>query len=207
MDRNTKRLIVWGLAIACLAVGVWQSRQKTESSAPENAPAASASPAESPAASPSPGASPAASAASAPEASPAAGSAAEPVPAGKPMNLGEFRELTQKTLAELPTTASLHKLKPEEVHETPTLITAAGGALGRIAQIVHDDPSLKNEGLSFYESCYTKDDLPAQIRALCVADHRNLRISQGDQLEWQGSEAKLPSNILDLANEIPADQE
>jgi len=205
MDRS-KRPYIWGLAIIFMAIGLWQTRQATSNSTAENPTATGAKSSET-ASTPS---IPATS--EAPKDGDAAGDSptiTDPtdIKTTKPMSLGEFRNLTKKTLAGLPTLESLHALDASQVHETPTIMMAAGNSLGQIAQIVHDDPSLKNEGLSFYETCYVKENLPPQIRALCVADHRNLRISQGDGEAWLGSEAKLPANILSLAQEIPSDND
>ena len=134
-----------------------------------------------------------------------------PVPAEAPvdasaknrMDLGEFRELTSKTQGLLPKVSDLRKLGADEVHRTPELIREAGTALGNIAQALHDNPALASEAKAFYQECFQRTELPAQIRGLCLANHRNLRVQNGDRPEWTADEAKSDKSIKNLADKIP----
>lgn len=124
-------------------------------------------------------------------------------PSKSEMTLAEFSELAQKTLLALPTLQNLRGLTNEEVHETPMVLRQAGHDLGEIAQALHDNPALASEAAAFYRTCFTRDDFPASVRGLCLADHRNLRIANGDRAEWTVQELEVPREVLSLALKIP----
>jgi hypothetical protein len=118
----------------------------------------------------------------------------------------EFRKLSKKVLMTLPKTGALQKLSAEEVHHTPALIREAGQNLGQVAQALHDNPALAGEAASFYKACFLKTDLPVQVRALCLADHRNLRVRGGDRADWTEDERQVHPEIHRLASMVPVPQ-
>lgn len=120
------------------------------------------------------------------------------------MNLQSFRDLTDSTLEKLPTLREFKKLTAAQVHHTPAILREAGLALSQIAQALHDNENLAEEAANFYETCYSRSDLPASIRGLCLADHRDIRIKWGDRAEWTSHEASQPAEVLRLAEAIPA---
>src|SRR5690348_13606320 len=72
------------------------------------------------------------------------------------MSEREFDELAAKTLSELPTAEDLRKSLREEDNEHdayPEALMRVGRPLGRIAQAVHDQPSLKPRATEFYVKC------------------------------------------------------
>jgi hypothetical protein len=119
------------------------------------------------------------------------------------MNLQTFRDLTASAQEKLPTRAQIKKLSAADVHHTPDLIREAGLILSQIAQALHDNENLASEAASFYESCYSRVDLPTSIRGLCMANHRNIRLKWGDRAEWTSHEAQQPAEVLRLAEAIP----
>jgi hypothetical protein len=127
----------------------------------------------------------------------------EKAPEKNQMNLQSFRDLTVSAQEKLPTLSQIRKLPAEDVHHTPELLRAAGLILSQVAQALHDNENLASEAASFYEVCYSREDLPSSIRGLCLADHRNIRLKWGDRAEWTSHEAQQPAEILRLAEAIP----
>jgi hypothetical protein len=127
----------------------------------------------------------------------------EKAPEKNQMNLQSFRDLTVSAQEKLPTLSQIRKLTLEEVHHTPELLRTAGLILSQVAQALHDNENLASEAASFYEGCYSREDLPSSIRGLCLADHRNIRLKWGDRAEWTSHEAQQPAEILRLAEAIP----
>lgn len=126
-----------------------------------------------------------------------------PPPGPQILSLSEFKEWTQNTLERLPTLTDLRRLKAREVHHMPAILQEAGQNLGAIAQALHDNPNLAAEAASFYKICFGREDLPVQVRGLCLANHRNLRITHGDRAEWTPEELQTPAEVQRLASLIP----
>ncbi|NUN04342.1 MAG: hypothetical protein HUU57_01155 [Bdellovibrio sp.] len=126
------------------------------------------------------------------------------LPTESAMSLSEFSELTKTAQKKLPTLQDFKKLKPKEAHTTPLLIQQAGVELGKIAQALHDNPNFASEAVIFYRDCFSRINLPDQIRGLCLANHRNLRLKNGDRAEWNREEVEQTTpEIQDLAQKIP----
>jgi hypothetical protein len=132
-----------------------------------------------------------------------AGETSAQAPEKNQMNLQSFRDLTASAQEKLPTLAKIRKLTNEEVHHTPELLREAGLILSQVAQALHDNENLASEAASFYEGCYSREDLPSSIRGLCLADHRNIRLKWGDRAEWTSHEGQQPAEVLRLAEAIP----
>lgn len=119
-------------------------------------------------------------------------------------NHAEFEKLTQKTLQELPVLNDFKKLSQREVHHTPEIIGLAGDKLGLVAEVFDAHPEFAPEAQKFYFKCLSRKDLPASIRALCLANHRNLRVSKGESPEWRVEETRTTSQeVRDLADQVP----
>jgi hypothetical protein len=116
----------------------------------------------------------------------------------------EFEKLSQEVQARLPLTAQFKQLRPHEVHTVPALIQKAGEDLGLIAQALHDNPHLASSAQEFYMTCFKRSELPAQVRGLCLANHRRLRIEHGDRVPWTEPELEgTTEEVRKLADKIP----
>lgn len=109
----------------------------------------------------------------------------------------QFAALTERTLHELPTALDLRNLSEEEAHDYPEPLARAGVPLGRIAQAVHDQPSLKPQATRFYSDCAKSETIVVPIRALCYSH------VLGDP--QAPSPESLPSEVVRLARLIPAE--
>lgn len=116
----------------------------------------------------------------------------------------EFQGLTNKTLQELPALKDFKGLSQEEVHHTPEIISIAGDKLGHLAEVLAAHPQFTKEAQDFYQRCFSRKDLPISIRALCLANHRNIRVAQGYAPEWLTEELYATTEeVRDLAEQIP----
>jgi hypothetical protein len=115
---------------------------------------------------------------------------------------GEFNKLSEQVLAGLPKVSDLQKLKGEEAHHTPMIVSQAGIQVGRIAQAVHDNPALSEDGVQFYKKCATQGDGASSVRALCFAQLRNLETHLGRTVETDG----VPESVQQLAQNIPVEE-
>lgn len=116
----------------------------------------------------------------------------------------DFKNLMKRTQSELPVSADFKKLSPKEVHHTPELLNRAGVKLGLIAEVLDGNPDFAPIAQEFYQDCLIRKDLPTSIRALCLANHRNLRVSYGDSPDWHDEEIKNTTiEIRELAEHIP----
>ena len=99
-----------------------------------------------------------------------------------------FRELTERAFAEIPTVAELQALNPEEAHETPRAIVQAGLAIGNVAAAIEANPEQTLEaGLRFYGECANRDNYPDPIRALCFAKGTHLDHEFQNRVEVTGT--------------------
>lgn len=122
----------------------------------------------------------------------------------KSWRLEDFKNLMQRTQSELPLLADFKNLSPKEVHHTPEILNRAGTKLGLIAEILALNPDFGPIAQEFYQDCLVRKDLPTSIRALCLANHRNLRVLQGYSLDWQEEEIRTTtSEIRELAEHVP----
>lgn len=118
----------------------------------------------------------------------------------------EFHDLTSAAQKSLPRREAFRKISMKEAHGTPSLMQDAGTILGQIAQALHDNPSLSDEASDFYQTCLARSDLPDQIRALCLANHRSLRLHKGERPDWSQEDIQLTTEtIRDLAEQIPTE--
>jgi hypothetical protein len=113
------------------------------------------------------------------------------------MSTEQFAELCHQILKDLPTAANIRGLTDEEVHDTPEPIAVAGTQLGRIAQAVHDNPSLARAANDFYGRCAHQNEVLTPVRALCYSHVMNLKTDV--------SSDEVPEEVVRLARLIPRD--
>ena len=122
----------------------------------------------------------------------------------KSWSFEDYKKLMKRTQSELPVLTDFKKLNPKEVHHTPEILNRAGTKLGLIAEVLDANPDFVPIAQEFYQDCLVRKDLPTSIRALCLANHRNLRVSQGDSPDWHEAEIRTTtSEIRELAEHIP----
>jgi hypothetical protein len=107
----------------------------------------------------------------------------------------QFVELTERTLRELPTAEDFKNLTEDEAHHYPEPLARAGGPLGRIAQAVHDQPSLRPQAERFYSECARAEALVVPVRALCYS--HVIGSPQAPPAE------SLPAEVVRLAKLVP----
>jgi len=105
----------------------------------------------------------------------------------------EFQSLAEKVLAGLPKRAELRKLTDAQLHHAPPEVVRAGTLLGRVAQALHDNPSLGSLGSEFYKRCTSDQDFVTSVRALCYA-----RLVARDPL----ASVDVPANVRALSQQI-----
>lgn len=117
-----------------------------------------------------------------------------------PTSVSEFEQYTAQVLKELPVLADFKKLTPQEVHHTPEILLIAGQKMGTIAQLLSEHPYFFETARIFYSQCYVRQDLPTSLRALCLANHRNLR---GASQDWDDDEIQHSSQeVRELAEKV-----
>lgn len=109
----------------------------------------------------------------------------------------QFGALTEQTLRELPTANDLKNLSTEEAHDYPEPLARAGAPLGRIAQAVNDQPSLKPQATRFYSDCARSEAIVVPVRALCYS-----HVMEDPQAPPAES---LPAEVIRLAKLIPVE--
>ena len=110
----------------------------------------------------------------------------------------QFSDLSQEVFKSIPTKAQLAKLPSEEVHYTPQVIFTASVELGKIAQMVSDNPGLAGDGLRFYKECAENEASPNSLRASCVAEFQRLSKSSG----VSSDAPQVPQYVSDLAQKV-----
>jgi hypothetical protein len=140
----------------------------------------------------------------APPASPSSGDVtvvtqAAPTRPREQMDEARFRELCRESLGALPTRADAKKLDPKDAHHGFGIIVQAGETLGRIAQLIHDNPELAEEGRRFYQRCAENGLVMTYVRALCYADWKNLGGKRKSD-----SAANVPAGVKQLAEQVPS---
>ncbi len=127
----------------------------------------------------------------------------QPSPPDRPLDESEFQNFAYRTLNLLPKKSEFKELNAEQVHEMPDLLWRAGIELGKIAKILHDQPALAHRGLAFYEACAGEAEYPTPVRALCVANYRDL--SARSKVSSEDFMRTLPVDVRVLSNRIPQD--
>lgn len=81
-----------------------------------------------------------------------------------------FNDIVAEILSKIPTQVEIQKLTDQEVHLTPEGIRLAGRELGRLAQIMDENPLLVTQGVEVFKSCALNETYPDVVRAICLAD-------------------------------------
>lgn len=118
------------------------------------------------------------------------------------VNVTEFEKMADGILKSLPKISELQKLKGEAVHSTPEIVSRAGVEVGQIAQAIHDNTKLSDDGIRFYRECATQNGGVSSVRALCYAQLRNLETHLGREVEKD----LVPEAIEKLAKNIPVEE-
>lgn len=118
------------------------------------------------------------------------------------LKIRKFRALVRESLAALPSKAEIHRLKGEEIHDTPEMLQNAGTVIGHIAEAIALDPSLASEGRKFYEACALNADKDDVVRALCYVKLRRLLKSRGESLRDFKDDGDIPDSVRDLADKL-----
>jgi len=129
--------------------------------------------------------------------------AASARPAALPITLQEFTATTQQTLRSLPNRGQIAQLSEAEVQHTPMLVVQAGRKLGQILEMLDAHPELAQQGARFYTDCALQANGVTTIRALCLANLREL--SRKHQMPLPSEVENLPAQVkklADLANDF-----
>jgi hypothetical protein len=112
----------------------------------------------------------------------------------------QFQNKIDNTKKNIPTKAILQQLPEEKVHFTPDEIRTAAVQIGELAQSIHDDPSLRPQGVRFYKECAESSDHPTSIRASCLKNYDdliNLDPKLGPSLD---NSPKISEQVVKLRN-------
>jgi hypothetical protein len=112
---------------------------------------------------------------------------------------GGFRELCDRSLNELPTRVDAKAAGARDAHHGFGIVVRAGEILGKIAQELHKHPEYVEEGKRFYQRCAENALMMTYVRALCLADLRNLDAGKNGKVG-----ANIPDHIQELANQVPS---
>ncbi len=115
-----------------------------------------------------------------------------------PVVSGTFAHVSERAWATIPKLSDLQKLPKEELHHTPKLIQDAALALGDLAQLIHDKPEYRHDGLEFYKKCAAENTFPMSIRAACLKNSRKL----GAELSERMDESALPQRLKMLTDRL-----
>lgn len=108
---------------------------------------------------------------------------------------------TPMDLDSLPTNDDIKDLSPEEVHHTPELVLESAREIGKMIDAAEKNPELREKTVRFLLECAEASNVVASIRAVCWKNTMN------GVTNWKVfvpvSEAKVPDNIKNLANQLP----
>ncbi|MEN9722194.1 MAG: hypothetical protein RJB38_180 [Pseudomonadota bacterium] len=102
----------------------------------------------------------------------------------------EFQAVLHDVQESLATREQLRSLSEDEVHGVPAPILKSGVALGKIAEILQQQPELAQPASEFYWSCARNPELAQSIRALCLSRHRSILRSRGEDRDTDTNSAE-----------------
>ncbi len=114
-----------------------------------------------------------------------------------------FRHTGEAVFRQLPTIKTMISVTAEEAHGVPRVVQEAGAGLGQIAQSLENDPRLASDGVQFYMRCYRNSSFIPQVRALCLADARNLRKQNSGASFPTEDLSGVPLQVIQLSKQIP----
>lgn len=104
-------------------------------------------------------------------------------------------------LDSLPTLDDMKDLSADEVHHTPEVVLESAREIGKMIDAAEKNPELREKTVKFLLECAESADVVASIRAVCWKNTMN------GVTNWKVfvpmSEAKVPDNIKNLANQLP----
>lgn len=104
-------------------------------------------------------------------------------------------------LDSLPTLDDMKDLSSDEVHHTPEVVLESAREIGRMIDAAEKNPELREKTVKFLLECAEASNVVASIRAVCWKNTMN------GVSNWKVfvpvSEAKVPDNIKNLANQLP----
>lgn len=114
------------------------------------------------------------------------------------MTADEFRRLTDRVEAGLPTFNQVKNLREEELHHTPKILIQAGADIGDVAEAVAHNPELAPQAAAFYARCAHREELATTVRALCLANARKSAKQSGTPVDEMG----ISSDVSELAGKL-----
>lgn len=104
-------------------------------------------------------------------------------------------------LDSLPTLDDMKELSADEVHHTPEVVIESAREIGKMIDAAEKNPELREKTVKFLLECAESSNVVASIRAVCWKNTMN------GVNNWKVfvpmSEAKVPDNIKNLANQLP----
>ena len=113
----------------------------------------------------------------------------------------KLKEELVEAMAKLPTINDIQNLDHDEVHFTPAKVNEGGAVIGQLLEAAENDPSRREETLSFFKACAENSSLVEAIRAVCWKTTLS-RIPKWE-IFLPVSDADVPESIKDLAGELP----
>lgn len=110
----------------------------------------------------------------------------------------EFAEVLAAVAKKLPTFKDAQNLTAKEAHGHPRLVTEAAAEMGEIAERLERDPSLRPQGLGFYQACALNPELFRSVRAVCF-NRAQLLHAELHQDIWNFDPTKIPKDVIELA--------
>lgn len=110
----------------------------------------------------------------------------------------EFASFLEATMRRLPTADDAKKLTAKEAHGHPKVVTAAAAELGALAEKLERDPSLRPQGLGFYQGCAQNVQVFRSVRALCFNRAQLLHMELHQDI-WNYDPTRIPKDIIELA--------
>lgn len=110
----------------------------------------------------------------------------------------EFAQFLRETAQKLPTKDQAKGLDARDTHGHPAILTQAAAEFGEIAERLERDPSLRPQGLEFYQQCALNAELFRSVRALCFNRAQLLHADLYADI-WHYDPAQIPKDVIELA--------
>lgn len=98
----------------------------------------------------------------------------------------------------LPTLKQFEGLSSAEVHETPEALVQAANRLSLMKSRWVKTSHLRAQARQFYIGCVMSDQIVLPVRATCLAQLRELSLSQAEKLD----ESTYPPQVIKLADQL-----
>jgi len=117
------------------------------------------------------------------------------------MSASDFKTLSQKTMAMLPTTAIVKERPEDDFHHAPPELIQSSQWLGKVADAIQSNPELLEEGLRFYDDCARNSEFFVATRAVCLSNLKDLHARSGSRYPYNPSD--YPEEVVRVANKLP----